>query len=155
MEEEPPLKLFTIGYDVLSLAILQGHGVGTIVDVRDDPPAREGLGAMLRAAGICYRYAGAYLGTQGAVDFPRLMQSPTYVTGVTHLLNLLAQEQQNGYFALLGNLADPRGCHRHHLIARSLLDPRVKVVVGGLGLHIRHIRADGSAEAPLSAADFP
>jgi hypothetical protein len=46
---------------------------------------------------------------------------------------------------------DPRECHRHHLIARSLIDPNLKVTTAALEVY--HILKDGSVE-PLDAETF-
>jgi hypothetical protein len=47
--------------------------------------------------------------------------------------------------------ADPHQCHRHHLITRSLIDPRLKVV--DAEVEVRHILKDGTLETP-KATEF-
>jgi hypothetical protein len=39
---------------------------------------------------------------------------------------------------------DPHDCHRHHLITRSLIDPKVRIINSTINVH--HILKDGNIE---------
>jgi uncharacterized protein (DUF488 family) len=157
------LTLFTIGHSNLSaeafIQLLKQHGITTLVDVRSHFPHfdKDSLESLLAEHDITYRFAGAYLGgrpadpnlyTDGESDPQKIMQSGDFVMGIARLLNLTAQE--SGGLAILCAEADPLQCHRHHLIARALLDPSVRVLQGEIDLRVLHILPDGG----LMAAEF-
>lgn len=133
---------------------------------------RDNLEAALPQAGIEYRYAGEYLGGQPKeasvykegvrpekdnmkpsdfrkqIHYPSVMMLPTYRKGLTHLVRLVQDAYpQQGRVAIMCSEGDPRDCHRHHLIARSLLDPELKVI--DTTLQVCHILRDGTLEPPL------
>lgn len=126
---------------------------------------------------IEYRYAGDYLGGQPKEeevykgnqrpekdhlkpeDFRRqiryaaVMHLPNYQTGLQHLVRIVREAaEQGGKVAMMCSEGNPRDCHRHHLIARSLLDPTVRVL--DVTVQVRHILRDGELEAPLDPAEF-
>ena len=158
------MRLFTIGHSVHTLGkfvhLLDENGIMLLVDVRTAPASRyqpqfnkAHLEQALPQHDIQYAFAGKYLGgrpsdpacykkrilpSEGAdylheVDYPEVMKRPWFIQGVERLLEL-ADEQTT---AVMCSEEDPALCHRHHLIAKYILDkyPEVKV---------QHIRGDGA-----------
>lgn len=173
------MKFLTIGHSNHSLetfiALLEANGVLALVDVRSAPASRynphfnkANLERVLPARGIEYAYAGKYLGGRPAdpscyksrqippehadylheVDYPAVMRKEWFVKGMARLLEM-ADEQQ---VAVMCSEEDPAQCHRHHLIAKYLLQefPDAQVF---------HIRGDGTvfnaASLRVSVADEP
>ena len=169
-----PMTLYTIGHSNLNaedfLARLQRHKITTLVDVRSAPVSKyvphfnkSVLESWLPDAGIIYRYAGKYLGgrtenpaylSDGKPDYLKMMQRPKYVIGIVRLLNLVVQGAESGFIAVMCAENDALQCHRHHLIARSLIDPSVCVIEGGINLTLQHIDASGDLLPPLTPEDF-
>jgi uncharacterized protein (DUF488 family) len=141
---------------------------------------REALANSLPQAHIQYRYAGDYLGGQPkeetvyknqqrpnkddlkpsdfrkTIRYIAVMQLPNYQKGLKHLVRMVIESHENtqGRIAIMCSEGDPRECHRHHLIARSLIDPLVRVM--DTPLRICHILRDGTLETPLDAEhEFP
>lgn len=136
---------------------------------------RELIEPFLRDHGLEYRYAGETLGGRpkdesvyrdGAlpaedharsdyldiVQYDAIMAREWYQRGITRLLQLMSQQAaQNEYVAVMCSEGNPRECHRHHLIARSLIDPAVRII--GTSLDVAHILRDGSIER-LHPLDF-
>jgi uncharacterized protein (DUF488 family) len=173
-----PITLFTLGHSnhpIERLAsLLTASGATLLVDVRSSPYSRyhpqfnrETLAAALPRHGIAYEYAGDALGGRPAdptcykahqlpgedadylheVDYPAVMQRPWFLAGIAHLLDLASAQTA----AILCSEEDPAHCHRHHLIARHLLDAHPEVEVW-------HIRADGvvfRASALIASVDEP
>lgn len=158
------MKLFTIGHSNHSLdsfvRLLQDNGIMTLVDVRTAPYSRhnpqfnrENLEGALSQRNIRYRYAGTYLGgrpsdatcykkrvrpLQGAdylheVDYPGVMRRSWFVRAIGRLLDLAAEDTT----AIMCSEENPAECHRHHLIARYLMEEHPQVDVW-------HIRGDGT-----------
>jgi uncharacterized protein (DUF488 family) len=158
------MQLLTIGHSNHSLEkfirLLDENGVMILVDVRTSPFShynphfkKESLERALPQHEIQYAFAGQYLGgrpsdptcyknrrlpAEGAdylheVDYPEVMKRDWFVKGVDRLLEM-ADEQTA---AIMCSEEDPAQCHRHHLIARYLMQqhPEVKA---------RHIRGDGT-----------
>ncbi len=156
---EATATIFTIGHSTLDpdefLALVRLHGVTTVVDVRSAPYSRYAphfnrgtLDAFLGDAAITYCWAGERLGGRpndpacyhggvmrvGNVDYGALARQPSYQAGVRWLLEIAAQ----GTTAIMCSEEDPRRCHRHRLIERSLHEGDVAVL---------HIRRDCALEA--------
>lgn len=161
------------------LALLRRHQIGVLVDVRSAPYSRyvphfnKGeLQAFLLENGIDYRYAGEYLGgrpqaanlykdqqlpsddTERAnylkqVDYAAVMKQDWYQRGIRRLLDIVTEASAN--VTILCSEANPHDCHRHHLIARSLLDPAVRVTEQNVKVH--HIMRDGAVEV-VEASGF-
>jgi uncharacterized protein (DUF488 family) len=158
------VKLYTIGHSNHSLdkfiRLLEDNGIMTLVDVRSAPHSRynpqfnkENLESVLPQREIQYAWAGKYLGgrpsdptcyksrvlpAEGAdylheVDYPEVMKRKWFVQGINRLLEM-ADEQTT---AIMCSEENPAKCHRHHLIAQFLL-------AGHPGVHVLHIRGDGS-----------
>ena len=161
------MKLFTVGHSNHSFSefveLLESNGILALVDVRTAPVSRynpqfnqENLEHDLPEHGIEYAFAGQYLGgrpsdpacyksrrlpAEGAegidylheVDYSEVMKRTWFIKGIERLLEM-ADEQTT---AIMCSEEDPAQCHRHHLIAKYLMDehPDVKVM---------HIRGDGT-----------
>lgn len=147
------LVIYTIGHSDHTtddlLALLRRHQVACVVDVRSQPYSRwasqfnrEVLARDLEGAGLAYRFMGDVLGgrpddrtlyTPGEErpDYERMEQTPGYQAGIEQLL---AEAQARAVVLMCGE-GDHRHCHRHLLIAQTLLDRGVRVL---------HIQPDGS-----------
>ncbi len=126
------------------------------------------LEAFLKERGVDYRFAGEYLGgrpthpelykqsqlpdedTERAkflklVDYEAVMQRDWYLKGIHRLLDIVREEAaKGGSVAIMCSESNPEECHRHHLITRSLIDPRVKVV--DTQVQIKHLLKHGTAQ---------
>lgn len=144
--------MFTIGHSNVPadefFGLLHMHQAATLLDVRSSPYSRyvshfnrESLQALLATHVLAYEWAGDTLGgrpgdptcyhggeTGGKLDHATVRQRPWHQRGIHHIMALALHQRT----VLLCSEEDPRRCHRHHLIARSLLDAGVRV------LHIRH-----------------
>jgi uncharacterized protein (DUF488 family) len=172
------VKLFTIGHSNHSfdrlVELLDGSGVAAVVDVRTSPNSRYNpqfnrgnLEQTLPRREILYYWAGQYLGgrppdptcyksrqlpAEGAdylheVDYPEVMKRDWFVKGIERLLPI-ADEQNT---AIMCSEEDPAECHRHHLIAKYLMEAYPEV-------EVRHIRGDGnviSAASVLASVEDP
>ena len=150
MSEE--LLIYTIGHSDHDtgefIALLRQHSITLVVDVRSRPYSRwahqfnrETLARDLEDAGIAYRFMGDVLGGRPAdpalydpererPDYRRVAQSITYQAGIDRLLDLARDER----VAVMCSEGDHRRCHRHLLIAQTLLERGVRVL---------HIQPDG------------
>lgn len=157
------MKLFTIGHSnhsmVKFIQLLEDKNIMTLVDVRTSPYSRyntqfnkENLEAALPKHYIEYAYAGKYLGGrpsdptcykegvlpgEGAdylheVDYPEVMKRAWFIQGIERLLEM-ADEQTT---AVMCSEENPSECHRHHLIAKYIMEVSPEV-------DVRHIRGDG------------
>ena len=156
--------LYTIGHSNQSgeelVALLGAHGIGQVVDVRSVPFSRwtpqfnrEALERMVAAHGIAYAFAGDYLGGRptdpgcfydgvvpegeadylSLVDYAEVARRPWYQRGLSRLLELADALPT----AVMCSEEDPLRCHRHHLIAQTLL---------AQGRSVWHIRRGGALE---------
>ncbi len=150
---EPEL-IYTIGHSDHPTAafvdLLQQHGVTLVADVRSQPYSRwmpdfnrETLAHDLDEVGIAYEFMGHALGGrpsdpelydpgQENPDYRRLEQTPAYQAGIARLLELALVER----VAVMCSEGDHRQCHRHLLIAQTLLER---------GARVLHIQPDGKA----------
>jgi uncharacterized protein (DUF488 family) len=161
------MTLFTIGHSNHSLehfaSLLEQHGIQVVVDVRSAPYSKyasqfnkEMLESGLRRRGIQYIYEGKHLGGRPEdpscyktrhlpavdeeveylheVDYPAVMQKPWFEKAIERVLKLAEDKM----VAVMCSEEDPANCHRHHLIAKYLMEwyPDVKVT---------HIRGDGQS----------
>ena len=152
------ITIYTVGHSNVPvedlLATLRRHGITTVVDVRSVPFSqytpqfnREALERTLAEAGVDYAFAGDSLGGRptdptcyragvvptgeanylALVDYDEVATRPWFRQGVDRLIELAAERR----VAIMCSEEDPQRCHRHHLIAQSLLK-------GGIpGEHIR------------------
>ena len=140
-----------------------------LVDVRSAPYSRyvphfnkAALETYLKDNGLDYRYAGDYLGgrpkdesvyTSNEEDTKRpnyltIMQTEWYRKGIARLLQIVTEARAaGGNVTIMCSEGDPLNCHRHHLIARSLLDPAVRFT--DTPIQLIHILKDGAAH-PIS-----
>jgi uncharacterized protein (DUF488 family) len=172
------MKLLTIGHSNHSLErliqLLEGAGVAALVDVRTSPASRYNpqfnqgnLQQALPEHLISYVFAGRYLGgrppdpgcykhrvlpPEGTdylheVDYPEVMRREWFIKGIERLL-AIADEQTT---AIMCSEENPAECHRHHLIAKYLLQEYPEI-------DVRHIRGDGnliSAKSILASVEDP
>jgi uncharacterized protein (DUF488 family) len=147
------LLIHTVGHSDHTTAafieLLRGHGITLVVDVRSQPYSRwahqfnrENLAPDLQDADIGYRFMGDALGGRPAArgeqrpegerpDYGRMERAPTYQAGIDRLLELARSEP----VAVMCSEGDHRRCHRHLLIAQTLL---------GRGVRVLHIQPDGT-----------
>lgn len=158
------MVLFTVGHSnhpgETFIELLKRFGIETLVDVRSAPASRYNpqfnkpmLEQELPANGIAYVFAGRYLGgrppdpacykhralpPEGTdylheVDYPEVMKREWFVKGVERLLEI-ADESLT---AIMCSEENPAQCHRHHLIAKYLMQAHPEV-------RVKHIRGDGT-----------
>jgi uncharacterized protein (DUF488 family) len=146
------LLIHTVGHSDHTAAafvdLLRDHGITLVVDVRSQPYSRwapqfnrETLARDLEDARIAYRFMGDALGGrptdpalydpgQETPDYQRVEQTPAYQAGIDQLLELARAQR----VAVMCGEGDHRRCHRHLLIAQTLL---------GRGVRVCHIQPDG------------
>lgn len=158
------MKLYTIGHSnhriEQLIQLLNDQGIMILVDVRTAPYSRfnpqfnkENLERELLLQNIQYAYAGRYLGGRPSdpacyksgvlpstdtdylheVDYLEVMKRSWFIQGIGQLLELADQDLA----AVMCSEENPADCHRHHLIAKYLLDKNPEVDVW-------HIRGDGT-----------
>ena len=128
--------------------LLRRHEISLVVDVRSQPYSRwadqfnrETLARDLKDAGIAYRFMGDALGGRPAdpslydpgqerPDYRRVEQTPAYQAGIERLLELARTRR----VALMCGEGDHRQCHRHLLLAQTLL---------ARGVRVLHVQPDG------------
>ena len=146
------MMLYTIGHSNHSilhfLDLLRMHGVVTVADVRSRPYSRhcpqfnrDSLCKELAAHCVDYVFLGKELGgkpddpecyaADGSPDYARMAQRPAFREGLDRVKRLM----KDAKIAMLCAEEDPSKCHRRHLIAKVLCEE---------GVHIEHIRGDGS-----------
>lgn len=172
-QADPAVVVWTIGHGNLPLeqfvALLRQHQppIATVVDVRSAPHSRfvphfnrETLEAELPRSGIAYRFGGDFLGGRPSapdlyrdrevptgkadylhlVDYPAVARTGPFRLGLQRLVGLAADQPT----AIMCSESDPDKCHRHHLIAKALVDQGVAVI---------HLRHDGSASPATFASE--
>jgi len=147
------MDVFTIGHSNVAaeriVELLKQHGIEVLIDVRSVPYSRhnpqfnrDSFQHVLKAAGIEYAYAGQYLGGRPddptcyegeQVQYKLIMDKPWYQKGIDQLIEIARGRR----VALMCSEEDPLRCHRHNLIAQTLLKRGVTVL---------HIRGDGRLE---------
>jgi uncharacterized protein (DUF488 family) len=163
--------VYSIGHSNLPIGTfierLHRHGIETVVDVRSSPYSqfnpqfnREDLERSLDKAGIAYAFAGEYLGGRpkdpacykngvvpegkadylNLVDYKTVARQPYFLKGLARLLELADRSRT----AMMCSEENPEHCHRHHLIAQSLLERDVAVL---------HVRGNGDVEEAQREAE--
>lgn len=147
-------SLFTIGHSNHDpdafLALLRGHGIDAVADVRSQPFSRRfphfrknALQGWLAESGVSYVFLGRELGARreepecyvsGQVDFERVAALPAFLSGLERVEAGAARYR----VALMCAEADPLQCHRAILVAPAL---------EARGLQVKHIRRDGSLQS--------
>jgi len=155
-------ELFTIGHSNVAadklIGLLRQHQIEVLVDVRSVPYSRHNpqfnhkrIAGAVAAAGIDYTYAGEQLGGRpadpacyedGKVQYDRVAAQSGFQEALERLIALAGRQR----IAIMCAEEDPRHCHRHHLIAQSLLRR---------GVVVRHIRGDGRLEEAQMDAPMP
>ncbi len=153
--------IFTIGHSNLPLddilAALKAHDIQAVADVRTRPYSRfprfnrPNLERSLADAEITYHFFGDSLGgrpsdptcyrggvlpdrkedTIKQIDYREVSLRPWYRAGIAALLQLA----DSRCVAVMCSEGDPQRCHRHHLIAQTLLDhvPVLHIFMGRNG----------------------
>lgn len=145
-------EILTIGHsnhDILDfLGILKKHGTRLLVDIRSDPHSRyapqfnkHDLQRAIEAAGIEYRYSGAYIGgkpkdasmytSSGKPDYDKLAATPEFQNELRAIVDLAAKRR----VVLMCSEADPLACHRERIVAQ---------VLRSWGVKVTHIMPDGN-----------
>ena len=172
------MELYTIGHSNHPIdkfiQLLVDHCIELIVDVRSAPYSRfnpqynkNALQQALDKQHIAYVYAGEGLGGRPKdpacykhnaipdkaadylheIDYPEVMKRPWFLNGIQQLVEITGQHTTS----ILCSEEDAARCHRHHLIARYLMDECP-------GISILHIRGDSSiidAKSIQPALDKP
>lgn len=154
--------ILTIGHsnhDMLDfLNILKKHAVRVLVDVRSDPHSRyapqfnkRDLERSIEAAGMEYRYSGAYIGGKprdaslytpsGSPDYDRLASTGQFQGELRAVVEIAEKKR----LVVMCSEADPMACHRERIIAQVLRSWRVRVI---------HIMPDGSMEQVVQQGLF-
>jgi hypothetical protein len=85
------------------------------------------------------------------VDYEAIMKQDTYQKGIQRLIEIVHETAvKGGHVGIMCSEANPHDCHRHHLLARSLIDPTVRVI--STKINIQHILKDGKLETVDEAA---
>jgi hypothetical protein len=148
---DEPLTVYSVGHSNQSqerfIALLQRHGIQSLVDVRSAPYSRyvphfnrPDLEEAVERSGIRYFYLGEELGGRPPTDdfydaedhvlYSRVARAPFFLDGLERLKDEAALYRA----AIMCSEEDPTNCHRHLLIAR---------VLDGQGVRVLHIRGDG------------
>jgi len=150
------LMIFSVGHSNHSLEdfiqLLQLHQIQILIDVRTSPYCKYAtwfnkneLSREIEKNKIQYLYLGKGLGGYpsnpdyiigtGKIDYEKYAQSEEYIS----TLEFLIEETVGKRAAIMCAEADPRQCHRHLLITKSLLEKDIEVI---------HILADGRLDYP-------
>jgi len=152
--------VLTIGHSTHSInrliELLKLYEVSVVGDVRSQPYSRmnpqfnrETLKAALYAAEIKYVFLGEELGARsddkncycnGRVQYDRLAETKLFKNGIQRVV-VGAKKYR---IALLCAEKDPLSCHRTILVARHLIEQRIRV---------QHILPDGRLEEHADAMD--
>lgn len=161
--DDQPSTLFTIGHSNQTLekflALLAGHGIQSLVDVRSQPYSRYAthfnrpdLEYAVKRQHVRYTFLGDELGGRPVGDefydaeehvlYSRVAQAPFFLRGIERLL----EEGALYRTAILCSEENPTDCHRRLLIGRVLAER---------GVAVRHVRGDGQVqtEADLQPAE--
>jgi len=143
--------IYTIGHSNVEVEavteLLKAHDVEVVLDVRSSPYSehapqfnRDDFAEQLANDGIEYVYGGHYLGgrpkdpscydehDEEKVLYREVEKRDWYQEGIGGLIELATEK----WTAVMCAEEDPSHCHRHLLIAQTLLDRDVEVQ------HIRH-----------------
>ena len=151
-----PVLMYTVGHSNHTteafLELVSRHDITHVIDVRSQPYSRwapqfnrNPLEQSLEEADIAYRFMGDVLGgrpsspdlySSGSPDCQRMERDAAYQGGIDQLLELSETER----VALMCSEGDYRQCHRHRLIAQTVLKR------GALVLHIKPDGATVKAE---------
>jgi uncharacterized protein (DUF488 family) len=151
LTEGGSVTIYTLGHSNVEtgkiVELLRSYDVEAVLDVRSSPYSRhapqfnrEDFAEELALAGIDYIYGGNHLGgkpkdpscydqnDEDRVLYEEVEKKDWYQRGIEGLLQLATEKLT----AVMCAEEDPSHCHRHLLIAQTLLDRDVDVQ------HIRH-----------------
>jgi len=153
------ITVYTIGHSNSKLEdvakLLMENGITILLDVRSQPYSkyapefnRRNLEKESERFGFEYRFAGDYLGGRpkdkscydgDKVSYEKLAEKELYKRGINRLIEISSERSgeakrpfRENRTAIMCSEEKPEACHRHHLIAQTLLKKGVEV------LHIRH-----------------
>ena len=155
-------RIYTVGHsngpieDFVEL--LRSFEIRTVVDVRSRPYStyvphfnRESLSHSFWRAGLTYLFSGDKLGghpesddlyNHDRVAYERVASLVPFRAGIDQLVKLA----ETTTLALMCTEEDPSKCHRHPLLARTLVERDVEVL---------HIRRDRSVQNAATMLDEP
>ncbi len=146
-----PSTVWTVGHSNHDLeafvALVQGHQVDYLVDVRSHPYSRfaphfnrEELQATMEGRGVRYVFLGLELGgrpqrddqldAKGHALYGMMAREPAFTGAIDRLLRGASEHR----LALLCSCGQPRECHRRLLVGKVLCER---------GAELRHILPDG------------
>lgn len=145
--------IYTIGHGNSDLKpiveLFKEHGIRILVDVRSTPYSKfapefnnGSLKQNIKTLDIEYKFAGKFLGGRpeapdcyddDQVNYDKLATKDFYKRGIRRLVEI-SQEKPT---AILCSEENPHYCHRHKLIAQTLLRE---------GFDVLHIRHNGKVE---------
>ncbi len=157
-------EIYTIGHSNKKIGefidLLKRHKINLLVDVRSHPHSqynphfnKQNIASTLSENGINYLFLGNYIGGRPkdptcykngeipkikanyleVVDYNEVAKRTWYNDGINILLN----NANGNRAAIMCSEEDPNRCHRHHLVAKTLLEK---------GFTIKHIRGNGILE---------
>ncbi len=159
--EKFDLTLFSIGHSNHTLehfiALLTERDIACVVDVRSVPYpkysqhfSRDNLSVELPRYGIEYIWMGVLLGGRredmktsiGTIREDEFDDNPSYHLGIVKLMRKALVKPT----AMMCSEEDPRKCHRHKIIAQTLLHRRIPECSKLDSIDVIHIRGDGTTE---------
>ncbi len=155
------LTIFTIGHSNYTLEyfveLLKKFNIERLVDVRSIPSSKyiphfnsAELSYRIENEGIEYFWLGDKLGgfrkdllnEHGMRDDERFDLDEKYREGIEKLLRLAT----NRITAIMCSEEDPLKCHRHDIIAQTLINKRIPVCEEFDKIDVKHIRGSGTIE---------
>lgn len=155
------LHIFTIGYANHNadsfIHLLKSNNINFLVDVRSIPYSKHNtifsqnmLKNLLQSNNIKYKWMGDSLGGRrtdltsetGLINDNEYDNDPIYKNGIAELLQLGLQK----VICLMCSEEDPRECHRHMIIANTLIKRKFEHCAKINDIDVTHIRADGRKE---------
>ncbi|WP_026736371.1 DUF488 domain-containing protein [Fischerella sp. PCC 9605] len=160
ISNNPEITLFSIGHSNHNLnyflELLKSNEIKCIIDVRSIPYSRHNkifvknrLSSELSRNGVDYIWMGESLGgrrndLENAIGFrqdDKYNSDSKYISGVLELLRIALTKPT----AIMCSEEDPRRCHRHNIIAHTLLY-KLPNNYQINNIKITHIRANGRLE---------
>jgi uncharacterized protein (DUF488 family) len=145
--------VYTIGHSntgtVKFISLLKQYGIKTVVDVRSAPYSRhvpqfnkDRIKTELMKEEINYVFMGNVLGgkpekfkgeTSDDAKYRKISLQEEYKNGISRLIEIAKENKTS----IMCSEENPENCHRHLLIAKSLL---------AKGVEVKHIRGSGMVE---------
>jgi uncharacterized protein (DUF488 family) len=156
------LQIYTIGHSNNTfehlVELLRQNGVERLVDVRSVPSSkyspqfnRAEFSFKIESEGIEYFWLGDKLGgfrkelqnELGMRCDDKFDEDEKYREGIAELLKLARKRTT----AVMCSEEDPRKCHRHEIIAQTLLRRSIPECAEFEKIEVLHIRSDGKIES--------